>query len=69
MGEQAIVECERLLVVSLGFGENSLVHWLLEWRSTEKVVLARSQGYLHSVDWSAGLEYWSGITGMEYWSA
>ena len=26
------------------------------------------KGYLHSVDWSAGLEYWSGVTGMEYWS-
>ena len=22
-------------------------------------------GYLHSVDWSAGMEYWNGVTGME----
>ena len=22
-------------------------------------------GYLHSMDWSAGMEYWNGISGME----
>ena len=29
---------------------------------------AQGVGYLHSVDWSAGLEYWNGVLEWNHWN-